>query len=81
MFALLKLILNFFCGEPKLPLNRKVGPSTRTIKLFLGFSAWDDELLSTPKVVTFLKVSLLKLYESALSISAISFLYPYFLLS
>ena len=80
MFALLKLTLNFFCGEPKLPLNRKVGPSTSTIKLLLGFSAWDDELLSTLKVVTFLKVSLLKLYESALSISAISFLYHYFLL-
>ena len=48
-----KLILNFFSGKPKLPLIPKVGPSHSTKKLFLGLLAWDDELLSIPKIITF----------------------------
>ena len=38
MFALLKLILNGFSGEPKLPLIPKVGPSPNIKKLFLRLS-------------------------------------------
>ena len=54
VFALLKLMLNFFSGKPKLPLMPKSrGPSTSTKKVFSRFSVWDDELLSTPKVATF----------------------------
>ena len=48
-------------GKPKLPLIPKVGSSTNTKKLFLWLSAWDDELLSAPKIITFLAVSLPKL--------------------
>ena len=43
MFALVKLILNFFSGEPKLPLIQKVGPSPYIKKLFLELSELDDE--------------------------------------
>ena len=34
-FALVKLILNFFSGDPRLPLIPKVGPSPNIKKLFL----------------------------------------------
>ena len=49
---------NFFPSEPKFRLILKVGPSTK--KLFLQLSAWNDELLSTPKTVAFLAVPLSK---------------------
>ena len=67
MFALVKWILNSFSGQPKLPLIPKVGPSPNIKKLFLRLSEWDNELLSTPKIITFLAVSLLKLYQPVLS--------------
>ena len=39
VFALLKLMLNFFSGKPKLPLMPKSrGPSTSTKKVFSRFS-------------------------------------------
>ena len=38
VFALVKLILNFFSGEPKFPLIPKVGPSPNVKKLFLQLS-------------------------------------------
>ena len=64
-FTKTKLILNFLFGEPKLPLIlNKTSPSTKT--LFLRLSPWDDELLSTPKIITFLAVSLSKVQVSAL---------------
>ena len=67
MFSLLKLILNFFSREPKLPLILKFGPSPDTEKLFLRLSERDEELLSNPKNMIFLAVSLSKLPELALS--------------
>ena len=50
MLALVKLILNFFSGDPKLPLIPQVRPSPNTKKLFLWLSEWDDELLSHQKL-------------------------------
>ena len=67
MFALLKLTLNFFCSEPKLPLIQKVGLSPSTKKLSMQLPERHDELLSTPKIITFLVASLLKCHEPALS--------------
>ena len=49
-YCLLKLILNVCSEAPKLPLISSVGPSPNTKKLFV----WDDELLSTPKIITVL---------------------------
>ena len=66
MFALVKLILNFFSGEPKIPFFPKVGRKLNIKKLFLGFSACDDELPSTPKIITFLALLLQKHHQSAL---------------
>ena len=66
MFTLLintKLILIFFSGEPKLPLIPKVGPSPST----KNYSC-DCQLLSTPKIITFLEVPLSKLHKCTLSI-------------
>ena len=64
-FTKTKLILNFFFGESRLPLIlNKSSPSTKT--LFLRLSPWDDEVLSTPKIITFLAVSLSKVQEPAL---------------
>ena len=51
MFAILKLILSFFSGGPKLPLISKVSP-TRKKKIFVTFSA--DQQLLTPNAITFL---------------------------
>ena len=56
-----------FSGEQKLPLISKVGHSHSTKKLFLWLSAWDNELLSTPKTIAFMAVPLSKLHEPALS--------------
>ena len=67
MFVLLKLILNFFSVDPKLPLIPQVGPSPSTKKLFLQLSAWEDGLLSTTKIATFLAKSLSKSHEPRLS--------------
>ena len=52
-----------FSGEPKLPLIPKVGLSPITKKSFFQLSAWGDELLSIPKIIIFLVVSLSKLHE------------------
>ena len=54
VFTLLKLILNFFSGAPKLPLIPKVYPSPKTKNLFLWLSIWDYELVPTAKVTAFL---------------------------
>ena len=70
MFASVKLILNFFSGAPKFTLRSKVSPSPNTKKSFLRLSAWDDELLWTPKIIKFLAYSLPKLH-SLFSTSAI----------
>ena len=67
VLALLKLTLKFFSGELKTPSIPKVGPSASTENLFSRLSAWDDELLSTPKIIAFLAVPSSKLYEPALS--------------
>ena len=81
MFTLLKLILNFYSGEAKLPLIPKAGPSPNITKLFLGLSEWDDELLSTPKMITFLAMSLTKLHELDRSNAIPQLLYTCFSLS
>ena len=39
--------------------------SPNTEKLLLQLSVWDDELLSIPKIITFLERSLSKLHETA----------------
>ena len=57
MFSLLKLILSFLCGKPNLPLVLHVVTSSNPKKL-------DEKLLSTPKVITFLAVPLLKLRKA-----------------
>ena len=62
-------ILDFFSPEPKLPLIPKVGPSPSTKKLLLKVTARDDELFSTPKIITFLADPLSKVQEPALSTS------------
>ena len=62
-----KINAKFFSGDSKLPLIPLVGPSPRTKVLFLRLSAWDDELLTTPKVITFPPNLLPKLHEPALS--------------
>ena len=81
VFALLKLILIFFSGQPNLPLTQKVGPLSSNEKLFLRLSAWNDKLLSTPKTITFLAMSLSKLHEPAPSNVIPKPLYTYFYLS
>ena len=65
----------------KLPLIPKVGTSLSTKRLFLQLSACDDELLLTPKIITFLAVSLSKLHEPTLSNVVPQPLYTYFSLS
>ena len=57
MFGLLKLILSFLSGKPNLPLILNVVTSSNPKEL-------DEKLLSTPKVITFLAVPLLKLREA-----------------
>ena len=81
VLPLLKLILNFFSGEAKLPLIPKVAPLPSTKKLFLQFSAWHDAQLSAPKIITLLAESLSELHEPAL-LNVIPYpLYAYFSLS
>ena len=50
-----------FLGKQKLSLIPKAGRLPSTKKLFLRLSAWDDELSSTTKIITFLAVLLSKL--------------------
>ena len=76
MFALLKLILNFFSDEPKRPLTPKGGPTPSTKKIFLQLSPWDDELLSTPKIITFVAVSLSKIHNLHYQMLFHNHLYP-----
>ena len=80
MYALLKLIKRF-SDDPRLPLIPKVGPSPNIEKLFLQLSESDDELLSTPKMITYLAMSLPKLQKPALSNVIPYPLYTYFSLS
>ena len=49
-----KIDIKRFSDDSNLPLILRVGPSPNIEKLFLWFSEWDDELLSTPKMITFL---------------------------
>ena len=77
----LKLILNLFSGDPKFPLIPKVGPSPDIKELFWRLSELNDELLSAPKIITFLAVSLSKLQKSPLSNVIPYPLYTYFSLS
>ena len=72
---------NYFSGDPKLPSIPKSGPSLNIETLFLQLSEWDNELLSTPKIITFLAKSLPKLQESTVSNIIPYLLYTYFLLS
>ena len=51
-FTLLKLILIFFSGAPKLPLIPKVFSSPNIKNLFLRLSTLDAELLLTPNITT-----------------------------
>ena len=67
MFALLKLVSDFFPCAPKLPLITKVGPLPNIKKLFLRLSEWVDELLSTPRIITLIAVPLSKIEKAALS--------------
>ena len=46
-----------------LPLIPSVGPPPNTKKIFFPLSASDDELLSTPKLATYLAKSLPKFHE------------------
>ena len=74
---MLTLILNSFSCEPNVPIIPKVGPLPNYKKL----SEWDDALLSTPKLITFLAKSLWKHNELTLS-NVISYpLSKYFSLS
>ena len=61
------------------PLISKVEPSTNIKKLFLRLSEWDDE--STPKIITFLVVSISKLQIPTLSNVIPYPLYTFFSLS
>ena len=65
MNTIVKLILDFFSTAPVQSLMPWVRPWPNTKKLFSLLSVWDDELLSTPKIVTFLVKSLRKLHESS----------------
>ena len=60
-----KVNIKLFSGTPMLPLISSVDPSPNTKKLFLQISVWDDELLSKPKITTFLAKSLTKVHEPA----------------
>ena len=70
-----------FFGAPKLPLIPKVSPLPNSKKLFYRLSVWDGELLSAPKIMTFL-AKLLPKFHSPFQSNAISYpLYTYLLLS
>lgn len=57
----------FLSGELNVTLIPSSVPSTTTQKLFLQLSALDDELLSIPKVITFLAKALSRFHVPALS--------------
>ena len=68
VFALLRLILICFSAEPKKSLLPCVGPSPDSKKIFFFWLlVWDDKLLSTQKITTFLAKLLLKLLEPSQS--------------
>ena len=79
--SLLKLILNFFSAAPVLPLVSSVDLSPNTKKVFLRLSVWDDELLSTLKLMTFLAKSLPELHQCKTSNAIPKPLYTYLLSS
>ena len=79
--CLTKINTKFFPGDPKFSLIPQVGPSPSIKNLFLQLSEWDDELLSTPQIITLLAKSLSKLHEPALSNVITYPLYTYFSLS
>ena len=58
-------MLNFFSFLPALPLVSSVSPSPKAKKLLSSFATSDYELLSTPKITTFLAKSLPKLHGIA----------------
>ena len=60
-----KVNTKLFFALPILLLISSVGPSPYTKKLFLRLSTWIDELLSTPKITTFLAKVLPELHEPA----------------
>ena len=64
-FAAMQTQAKCYYSSKMLPLISSVGSSYNTKKLFLQLSAWDDELLSTPKITTFLANELQKLHETA----------------
>ena len=64
LFVWLKLVLNFFSGEPKLPYISRVGSSPINKMLFFRLTEWDDELLWTPKIPTSQAKPQPKFYES-----------------
>ena len=68
VFSLVKIILNFFSDEPKVPLIPKVEPLPNTKKLLLRLSAGDGELLSTPNMIKYVAISLSKLHQHIVSI-------------
>ena len=83
MFTLLKLIPNFFSGEPKRPLVPKVKPARNIKKLFLRLS--EENCYQHQKYITFLIVPLLNStnlhFEMLFRIHYThTFLYHYFLL-
>ena len=81
VFALLKLILNFFSVALTLPLISSAGLSHNTKKLFLRLPTFDDELLSIPKITSFLVKLLLKFNETAPSNITLQTLYTYLFLT
>ena len=74
-------MLDVYSGEPNFPLIPNAGLSPNIKKVFLRLSEWDDELLSTPKIITFLAMLLSKLHQPTLSNVIPYLLYTYFSLS
>lgn len=74
-------MINFFSGAPKLLLIPEVSPSPNIRKSFLRLSVWDDKLLRTPKITTFLARPLPKIYEPYPSNAIPYQLHTYFSLS
>ena len=71
MFALLKLILNCISSEQKLQLIPNFGLSFNTKKPYCDL-AWNDELLSSPRINKSLADSQLKLHDSTGTIKCYS---------
>ena len=59
-----KINIYFSSGALKLLLIPKVYPLPKVKKSFLKLSKWNNELLSTPYIITFLAKSSSKFHES-----------------